>query len=181
MLTLEQKKELLSLARNAISAHFKHQTVTLPKDPAFHFQRGVFVSLHINGNLRGCIGYIKGYKSIAESVKEMAEAAAFQDPRFPPLTEKELEKVTLEISILGELIPLQKNELPVIGRDGLYIQHPYGSGLLLPQVAVEYNWQPETFLREVCRKAGLPPAAYLDPASVVYRFTADVFSEADTF
>ncbi len=115
MLTLEQKKELLSLARNAISARFKHQSVSLPEDPAFSPKRGVFVSLHIGDNLRGCIGYIKGYKSIAESVKEMAEAAAFQDPRFPPLTEKELEKVTIEISILSELIPMQKNELPVIG------------------------------------------------------------------
>ncbi len=92
MLTLEQKKELLSLARNAISARFKHQSVSLPEDPAFSPKRGVFVSLHIGDNLRGCIGYIKGYKSIAESVKEMAEAAAFQDPRFPPLTDKELKK-----------------------------------------------------------------------------------------
>ena len=181
MFSPEQKKTLLSLARNSISSYIKSQCVTLPENSAFKLKRGVFVSLHINGNLRGCIGYIKGYKSIAESVKEMALAAAFQDPRFPPLTEKELERVTLEISILEELIPLQKNELPVIGRDGLYIQHPYGSGLLLPQVAVEYNWKPETFLQEVCRKAGLYANAYLDPASVVYRFTADVFSEADTF
>jgi uncharacterized protein (TIGR00296 family) len=89
--------------------------------------------------------------------------------------------VIIEISVLGELIPLLKNELPVIGRDGLYIQNPYGSGILLPQVAVEYNWKPETFLREVCRKAGLPPNAYLEPYSVVFRFTAEVFSEADTF
>ncbi|HRR00015.1 MAG TPA: AmmeMemoRadiSam system protein A [Candidatus Cloacimonas sp.] len=181
MFTDEQKKELLSLARNALKAHFTGETITLPDDPAFQPKRGVFVSLHINNDLRGCIGYIKGYKPIAESAVEMAEAAAFQDPRFPPLTEKELETVIIEISVLGELIPLLKNELPVIGRDGLYIQNPYGSGILLPQVAVEYNWKPETFLREVCRKAGLPPNAYLEPYSVVFRFTAEVFSEADTF
>lgn len=181
MFTPEQKKELLSLARNTIKAHFTGQKVTLPDDPAFQPKCGVFVSLHINNDLRGCIGYIKGYKSIAESVSEMAVAAAFQDPRFPPLTEKELEKVTIEVSVLGELIPLLKNEQPEIGRDGLYIQNPFGSGILLPQVAVEYNWKPETFLREVCRKAGLHPNAYLEPYTTVFRFTADVFSEMDTF
>jgi AMMECR1 domain-containing protein len=149
MFSLEQKKTLLALARSALTSHFEQHRLSLPSDEAFQPKRGVFVSLHMGDELRGCIGYIKGYKSIASSVVEMAEAAAFRDPRFVPL--------------------------------GLFISHPYGSGLLLPQVAVEWKWDARTFLREVCRKAGLNSGAYKDADSKVYRFTADVFSEKDTF
>lgn len=181
MFSPEQKKELLSLARKAIASRFQQQRFTLPTDDAYNAKFGVFVSLHINDQLRGCIGYIKGYKPLAASVVEMAEAAAFRDPRFAPLSTNELARIQIEISVLGELIELAKDEEPVIGRDGLYIVHPYGSGLLLPQVAVEWHWDPTTFLKEVCRKAGLNHDAYLDSKSVIYRFVAEVFSETDTF
>jgi AmmeMemoRadiSam system protein A len=150
-------------------------------DEVFQPKRGVFVSLHKGSDLRGCIGYIKGYKSIASSVVEMAEAAAFRDPRFAPLERRELDSINIEISVLGELILLNPGEEPVIGQDGLYIAHPYGSGLLLPQVAVEWKWDAATFLREVCRKAGLNSGAYKETQCKVYRFTAEVFSEQDTF
>ncbi len=181
MYSPEQKKILLSLARNSILYRFENIKFELPTDAAFAEKRGLFVSLHIGTELRGCIGYIKGYKSITQSIAEMAQAAAFRDPRFSPLTRSELDQLCLEISVLGDLIPLEKGDEPVIGRDGLYIEHPYGSGLLLPQVAVEWGWNANTFLRELCRKAGLAPSAYLDAQSNLYRFTAEVFSEADTF
>jgi len=181
MFSEAQKKELLALARSSIVSHFEQARAVMPTDEAFCPKRGVFVSLHIGNELRGCIGYIKGYKSIAASIVEMAAAAAFRDPRFGPLSKFELDKINIEISVLSELIPLAEGEEPVIGRDGLYIEHPYGAGLLLPQVATEWHWSPNTFLKELCRKAGLSGDAYQDPKAVVYRFTAEVFSETGTF
>ncbi|MBP7310438.1 MAG: AmmeMemoRadiSam system protein A [Candidatus Cloacimonetes bacterium] len=181
MLSLQQRKELLALARTSISSHFEQIRVVLPEDEAFIPKKGVFVSLHKGEELRGCIGYIKGYKSLAASVVEMAQAAAFSDPRFPSLIKEELPRLTIEISVLDELLPMQAGELPEIGKDGLYISHPHGSGLLLPQVAVEWHWNAETFMKEVCRKAGLSSVAYMDPLSKIYKFAAEVFSEADTF
>lgn len=181
MFSLSQKKELLSLARAAITAQFEQQRLVMPDDTAFSVKLGVFVSLHSGDELRGCIGYIHGYKSLAASVVEMAKAAAFRDPRFAPVQKRELESINIEISVLGELIPLSAGEEPVIGRDGLYISHPYGSGLLLPQVAVEWNWDASTFKQEVCRKAGLNSGAYNDSDCVLYRFMAEVFNEQDTF
>ncbi len=181
MFSLAQKQALLALARSALTSHFEQQRLSLPTDEAFQPKRGVFVSLHIGDDLRGCIGYIKGYKSIAASVVEMAEAAAFRDPRFAPVEKRDLPSLNIEISVLGELVLLNPGEQPEVGKDGLYIMHPYGSGLLLPQVAVEWNWDAHTFLREVCRKAGLNSGAYKDAESRVYRFSAEVFSEKDTF
>jgi AmmeMemoRadiSam system protein A len=181
MLTSNQKRTLLAVARDAIASRFEQAKLLLPQDPEFEHKRGVFVSLHADNELRGCIGYVKGYKSILSSVVEMAIAAAFNDPRFAPLEKRELESINIEISVLGELELLPPGEEPEIGKDGLYIVHPYGSGLLLPQVAVECCWDPHTFLRQVCRKAGLNQNAYKDPDCHVYHFHADVFCESDTF
>lgn len=181
MFTTQQKQTLLALARNAIVSHIQQKKLVLPVDVDFAHKRGVFVSLHAKGELRGCIGYIKGYKSISASVAEMAVAAAFHDPRFASLESNELDDVTIEISVLGELVLLPMGQEPLVGNDGLYIIHPYGSGLLLPQVAVECGWDAQTFLRQVCRKAGLNQNAYKDVNSKVYSFTAEVFSETDTF
>jgi len=181
ILTPEQKETLLKLARASIAAHFGVALPALPKGGVFDTRFGIFVSLHKGHELRGCIGYIQGYKPLAASVVEMAQAAAFHDPRFPSLSAGELPQLCIEISVLSELLPMAKDELPVIGRDGLYIRHPYGSGLLLPQVAVEWHWDAATFLQEVCRKAGLPRHAYRDDSSNLFRFTAEVFSESDTF
>lgn len=181
MFSNEQKKLLLELARSALLAHFEQRKSQLPQDEAFKARYGLFVSLHIGKELRGCIGYIKGYKPLADSVVEMAEAAAFRDPRFAPVEKVELDKIVIEISVLSEMTKMQHGEEPVVGRDGLFISHPYGSGLLLPQVAVEWGWDASAFLREVCRKAGLNADAYKDEKSSLYRFSAEVFSETDTF
>lgn len=176
MLNDIQKKSLLQLAYDVIHARLHRSKYLSPQDPLFEEKRGIFVSLHIDKALRGCIGYIIGYKSILESVKEMAIAAAFRDPRFPPLGQDELADLEIELSILSELILVQDLDEIKIGRDGLYIQHPHGSGLLLPQVATEWGWDRQTFLNQLCQKAGLPKSALQDEDSKIYRYTAEIFS-----
>nr|MDK2851343.1 uncharacterized protein [Candidatus Cloacimonadota bacterium] len=179
MLSPKQRKTLLKYAYDVIYAHLHGTRAEIPYDPSFESQKGIFVSLHKDGELRGCIGYILPYKSILESVHDMALAAAFRDPRFPPLHKDELDKIEIEISILGELIPVNNSAEIVIGRDGLYIDHPQGSGLLLPQVATEYGWNITEFLTHLCYKAGLSETALKSSETKLYRFEAEIFSTSD--
>ncbi len=177
MLDNEQRSTLLGLARQAIATKFHGTKTSLPTDPIFQKKHGIFVSLHLNGDLRGCIGFIRGYKPLAQSVVEMAQAAAYQDPRFLPVNADEISHLKIEISILSELIPVTDTDQIVIGRDGLYLEHSKGSGLLLPQVPVEWNWDKDAFLRHICRKAGVPERSWQDPDARLSRFTAEVFHE----
>jgi len=177
MFTKEQQKALLKLARDSITSRFTGKPIPYPQDEAFRIKTGVFVTLNEKGELRGCIGYIRGYKDLVTSVAEMAQAAAFQDPRFPPVKEHELNDIRIEISVLSDLYPVKDISEIVIGRDGLMINHPYGSGLLLPQVPVEWHWDLPTFLRQLCYKAGLGPDSWKDKQAQLYRFTAEIFSE----
>ena len=175
ILSPHQQTELLEYARATIAARFGHPKPEPPQDPVFDKKYGLFVSLHLEGNLRGCIGYIEGFAPLHDSVREMALAAAFRDPRFPALKANELELIEIEISVLGDLIPISNADDIQIGRDGLFIEHPQGSGLLLPQVATEWNWSSQEFLKQVCRKAGLAASAWSDESAVLYRFEAEVF------
>ena len=177
MLNQAQKSQLLTLARDVISSHLHSESYGVPEDDAFKQKCGLFVTLHKGGNLRGCIGYIKGYKTITESIRELAMAAAFRDPRFPPLKASELPDITIEMSLLSPMAAVQEISEITIGRDGLYLEHPRSSGLLLPQVATEQRWDRDTFLQQVCRKAGLPDQAWQDEGAKLYRFTAEIFSE----
>ena len=177
MITEEQKEKLLELARQSIEQRFNRPAPRPPREAFYTRRKGVFVSIHKKGELRGCIGYIKGYKPLAESIIEMAQAAAFRDPRFPPVKMEELPWLELEISILGDLIPIKGPDDIQIGRDGLYIDHPDGSGLLLPQVATDWGWSAVEFFAQVCRKAGLPAESWKDEGASIYRFEAVVFSE----
>lgn len=177
MLSEQQKQQLLSLARQSIEHKFNHPRPDFPPEPLFKKRLGVFVSLHKKGELRGCIGYIRAYKELGISIVEMAQAAAFRDPRFKPVKQDELPLIKLEISVLGDLIPIEDETSIQIGRDGLFIDHPHGSGLLLPQVAVEWKWDVLTFLAQVCSKAGLNKEAWRDQAAQLYRFEAEVFGE----
>lgn len=180
-LSLKQKEALLKLARDSILTHFEGKLPQMPEDELFRQKRGLFVSLHQGEELRGCIGYIKGYNTIAASVVEMARAAAFDDNRFSPIRREEMPLITIEISLLGDLIPVESHAEIQIGRDGLYLQHPYGSGLLLPQVATDWGWDVPTFLRQICQKAGLPYGILQDEQARLFRFTASVFAENQTF
>ena len=138
-------------------------------------QRGAFVTLHKNGELRGCIGYIVPYDSLDSTVKKMAVAAAFEDPRFPPLRKEEFEEIDIEISALTPLKKINNiNEIEV-GKHGILIRKGPYSGVLLPQVATEYNWDRITFLSQTCMKAGLHSNCWQDEDTEIYIFSAEVF------
>ena len=139
-------------------------------------ENGLFVTLHKNGQLRGCIGYILPYNTLYLSLIELAKMAAFNDTRFNPVTKDEYHELEFEISILSPLYPVNDIQEIMIGRDGLIIEHPHGKGLLLPQVATEYNWDKETFLKQTCRKAGLSEKVLQDNKTKIIRFEAEVFS-----
>lgn len=176
MFSESQKRDLLNFARAVIRNKLDGSAYLEPQESIFQEKRGIFVSLHKDSQLRGCIGYIFPYKNLLESTREMAIAAAFRDPRFSPLSLQEFAGIEIEISILSELQPVKSIEDIEIGRDGLYLEHPDGSGLLLPQVATEYRWSVGEFLIHLCYKAGLQKGAYKYPEAMLYRFSADVFS-----
>ncbi|RJR39805.1 MAG: AmmeMemoRadiSam system protein A [Deltaproteobacteria bacterium] len=173
------KKRLLELARSSIRAHLKGESIPslAGASPLLCEPRGVFVSLHRQGRLRGCIGYLEAVKPLGQSVMEMAAAAAFHDPRFRPLGLEELADLEVEISVLTPMHPLDKVEKIEVGKHGLYIEKGRCRGLLLPQVAVEYRWDRTTFLEQTCCKAGLPPQAWKEPDTRIFTFTADIFSD----
>jgi AmmeMemoRadiSam system protein A len=138
----------------------------------------VFVTLKRCGALRGCLGVLQLRGNLAEEVARCARDSATEDPRFPPVAPDELADTSLEISVLGrlELIDPAPEGAIEIGRHGLVVEQGHRRGLLLPQVAVEWGWTPEQFLRQTCRKAGLTPDAWRNGAEV-YRFDAEVFGE----
>lgn len=140
-------------------------------------EAGAFVTLHIEGRLRGCIGLFESNEPLYKTVQEMAISAATRDPRFTPLETGELEVADIEISVLSPLIHVANPEEITIGRDGLYIIKDNYRGVLLPQVAVEHNFDRETFLDETCLKAGLPKGTWRDNNTQILRFTAQVFGD----
>jgi len=107
----------------------------------------------------------------------MSNSAAFEDPRFPPVEKKEVKEIDIEISVLSPLQTISNIENIQIGKHGLIIEKGYNRGLLLPQVAVEYNWDKEEFLEHTCKKAGLPRGAWEDPSTKIQIFSAEIFSE----
>lgn len=174
-----EKKELLAIVRKTIEARLTGKPIPELQlgSEVLKEKKGAFVTLKIHDYLRGCIGYIEARKPLYKTVEEMALAAAFDDPRFPPLKPDEFKDVTIEISVLS---PLKKvndvNEIEV-GMHGLYITKGFHSGLLLPQVAMEYGWDRLTFLQETCHKAGLQRDAWKEKDANVYIFAAEVIGE----
>jgi AmmeMemoRadiSam system protein A len=186
-LTPEQQRGLLALARRAIERRLLERCET--EAPAAEIPEqlegglgpscGAFVTIRRrdDGELRGCVGFLEGGRSLAEAVCLAAAAAATEDRRFDPVTSDELADLRLEISVLGRLEPLAP-ELLEIGRHGVVVRHAGRSGLLLPQVAAERGWDRETFLDQTCRKAGLAPGSWREPGADVLAFTAVVFAES---
>jgi AmmeMemoRadiSam system protein A len=170
---------LFRVARESIKAHFKGEKSVLPQvtSPILNTSSGVFVTLHRHGQLRGCIGYLEACKPLLASVQEMAVAAAFGDPRFPPLREDELADLDIEISVLSPMHQIKNIDEIQVGRDGIYIERGGHRGLLLPQVATEYGWDRLTLLKQTCTKAGLPQNAWEDPASRIFIFSAKILHE----
>jgi AmmeMemoRadiSam system protein B/AmmeMemoRadiSam system protein A len=173
--TDEDKQALLSIARDAIEAGLEAKEYQPPFIEKFEDQRGVFVTLKLDGELRGCIGMVKAKQPLFDAIADMAQAAAFEDPRFPMLTKDEFEKLEIEISVLSPLTLVDNFRKIEIGRDGLMIKYEMHSGLLLPQVATENNWDRREFLENVCLKAGLPKNSFKDRNAEIYRFEAVIF------
>lgn len=160
--TTEQRLELLSIARRAIRDRVYGRAESRPAstDPALCAPGAAFVTLTRAGALRGCIGYVHAIRPLAEAIAHCAASAATEDPRFPPVTARELPDLHIELSILSPLSPAGDPSQIQVGVHGLHISKSGRRGLLLPQVASELGWDRETFLRQVCVKAGLPPDAW---------------------
>jgi len=178
-LSLENQQELLTLVRTVLEDEIvKSDSQRYPTDnEAFKGHQGAFVTLHLKGQLRGCIGRIVSDKPLYDLVQEMAIASALHDSRFKPVTTEEVAELELEISVLTEPENVRSVDEIVVGEHGLIIQQGTRSGLLLPQVPVEHGWDKQTYLKHLCRKAGLPETAF--PGSKLYKFSAQVFSERD--
>jgi len=184
MLSESERKTLLDLARRTLTALLTGQPVphAQAESPALLAPGGVFVTLKNHGRLRGCIGTFESPRPLVETVQQMAVAAA-RDPRFlsNPIRAEELADIDIEISVLS---PLEKTTDPLkeieLGRHGISIHSPHGSGCFLPQVATETGWSKEEFLSMCCsHKAGLPPDAWKRSDVAVYRFEAEVFGEKE--
>jgi AmmeMemoRadiSam system protein A len=175
-LTAADKQLLLEIVRTNIEAALAKKAVPeLPELPEiFKQDRGAFVTLEKQGQLRGCIGYIEARKPLYLAVAEMAIAAAFHDPRFPPVQQEEWPDITVEISILSPLLEIKDIKEIEVGRHGLYIVQGVHGGLLLPQVATDYKWDRLTFLQQTCHKARLPSNAWQDKQTKIFIFSADI-------
>ncbi len=176
-LTQEEKDYLKALVLESINNRLAGKEHTIPEPPTDKLREhlGAFVCLKQSGHLRGCIGHIVGDRPLYLTVADMAQAAAFEDPRFPPMTCGEMPEMEVEISILSPLTPCPDAALVEVGRHGLLVRRGPHSGLLLPQVPVEWGWDRETFLEQTCCKAGLPPGSWRQPDTSLFWFEAEVF------
>ncbi len=178
-LTSKDKQKLLSIARETVNQYVKNKKIPefTVESEVLHKECGAFVTLKKHGDLRGCIGLIVAEKPLYLVVRDMAVAAATQDPRFPALAPSEIDDIEIEISVLTPMQKVSSADEIEVGRDGLMIRRGYMSGLLLPQVPVEQGWDKKTFLEHTCYKAGLPPDAW--KSSELWKFQAIVFSEKE--
>jgi hypothetical protein len=184
-LTREEERYLLALARTAMAAELERTPPEAPEPPAaatgaLEACCGAFVTLHLEGSLRGCIGNMEGRRPLAATIRAMARAAAFEDPRFLPLSRAELDRCVIEISVLSPLIPCPDPESVIVGTHGVFLARGGRSGVFLPQVPVEQGWTRQEYLDHLCVKAGLPPLSYAAPDASLYTFTAVVFSEEES-
>jgi AmmeMemoRadiSam system protein A len=175
----DEKRELLRIARATLREHGYSGRIPpgKPHRECLVAPAAVFVSLHKDKALRGCIGSTEADRPIYRAVQEMAIAAATRDPRFPPLAADELDATEIEISVLGNARKITRPDELVIGVDGVWVEGQGRRGLLLPQVAPEAGWDATTLLARTCQKAGLPDEAWKDPGIEVHAFRAQVFSD----
>ena len=185
-ITKEDGIILVKTARNIVKEFLK--TSTKPKlekkiQDKFHFNSGIFVTLNDFNGLRGCIGYPLPDRKMYEVLIDASIAAATEDPRFPSINIEELDSIIFELTILTppEKITVNKPEEYLskikVGRDGLIVRNGFNSGLLLPQVPIEYNWTEKEFLEHTCEKAGLPRDYWRDSSTEVQKFEGIIFKE----
>jgi AmmeMemoRadiSam system protein A len=175
----DEQRRLLRVARSAIEARLRGQPrPDEPADGILAEPRGAFVTLRRRADreLRGCVGYVEPRYSLLETVARAAAAAATSDDRFAPIALDEVAALTLDVSVLGPLLPISPDAVR-IGTHGLVVRWRGRSGLLLPQVAVEHGWDAEAFLDRTCHKAGLPADTWRLPGVELLGFSADVCGE----
>lgn len=183
----EEEHYLLSDARESILARLEQRPAVYQRSDDYikHHSKtsvlrepcGAFVTLHKGEQLRGCIGNMRSNEALELTVRRMAQAAAFEDPRFQPLQAEEFPLIHGEISVLSPLVLCPDPESVEVGVHGIYLSYRGYSGVLLPQVPVEQGWNRQEYLDYVCRKAGLAAGSYKAPGAQLYTFTAHVFSE----
>jgi AmmeMemoRadiSam system protein A len=177
-LSEENRKAMLELARQGVSHAVCHERPlsTFPTTGIFAERHGLFVTLHVAGKLRGCIGVIEGQAELGETLARCAADAALHDPRFSRMRPEELDALEIEVSLLTPLYPIGPEEVE-IGIHGLLVERGPRRGLLLPQVATEHRLSREQFLGETCAKAGLPREAWKDPETRLYGFECEIIAE----
>ncbi len=178
-LSTEDKKTLLTLVRRAIAARLSGEEMPAFENmsDALDAKLGAFVTLNKQGRLRGCIGTFRAAEPLYQTIARMALEAAFSDPRFQPVEKEELDLLDIEISVLTPMKRIYDPELVEVGKDGLYIRQGIYSGVLLPQVPVGYGWDRNEFLKQTCRKAGLPTDSWKSKETELYVFQAEIFGE----
>jgi len=185
MFSIKEGRKLVELARKAIESLQLKKPLDMGDFLDFGEKLGVFVTLNMDGELRGCIGFPQPIYELNRGIIEAARSAANSDPRFAPLPKEHLNKITIGISVLTkpEFIEVEKPEeyldKIVIGSDGLIIRGTFGSGLLLPQVPVEQGWDEKEFLKQICIKAGMEPNAWKDLDNKLFKFQAQIFEEEE--
>lgn len=179
MLSKTDAAILLNIARGAIVHQIKGEDYSLTprEEKALNSESGCFVTITQEGQLRGCIGNFQSQQPLFREVATMAVAAASQDPRFQPMGQEELDNFSLEITVLSPLEKIDDTNLIEVGTHGIYIIKGHNRGVLLPQVATEYGWNRETFLRQTCVKAGLPEDSWHHPDANIYIFGGQIISE----
>ncbi len=185
MFTPEERKELIRIAREAVSGRANGKPETAiekiaasgSRTPQLLQHGGAFVTLYKSGELRGCLGYIESARSLKETVTEIAWKVAADDFRFYPVVENELADIRVEISALSPLQKISDIQEIQIGKHGLLIEAGAHRGLLLPQVAEKYHWDREQFLEETCVKAGVPRDTWKKPTARIFIFSAEIIEE----
>jgi AmmeMemoRadiSam system protein A len=181
-LTKEEKRILIIAARDTIKSLFGKvgkPSINLNEYENLRSQRGAFVTLHENDQLRGCIGYVISDRSLFETVCDAAEGAAIGDPRFLPVNEYEVENLEIEISVLSEPVDMVDYDEIELGVHGLICNEEGRRGLLLPQVPIEHKMNKEEYLAAICQKSGLPSDLWKKKKLDLQLFTAEVFNETE--
>ena len=182
----EDGEILVKTARRVVTEYLNSRTkakLDEKFEASFSFNSGVFVTLNNQMGLRGCIGYPLPDKKLYNALVDAAIASATEDPRFPSVNAQELEEITFEVTVLTppEVIHVSDTKEYLsqikVGRDGLIVKRGFNSGLLLPQVPIEYRWTEEEFLSHTCEKAGLPKDCWRDKETQVQKFEGVVFKE----
>lgn len=188
--SLSDGELLVKIARKAVTEYFTHnEKIKLDKDleSKFSFNSGVFVTLNNSQGLRGCIGYPLPDKKLFNALVDASIASATEDPRFPRVKPHELAEISFEVTVLTpptEIKVEDPRDYPSqikIGRDGLIVKAGLNSGLLLPQVPVEYGWNEEEFLNHTCEKAGLPHDFWKKAQVKILKFEGVAFKEENPF